>query len=126
MRNGAAYSAYNQNNIQVESPQKLVEMMYEGILKFSAAAKRAIDANDIEKKVYYINKCADIFAELINGLDFDSGGNMAHYLNGLYLHQIKLLTEANAENNKDKIDIVMKVAKGLLEAWREITQNEVA
>lgn len=51
---------------------------------------------------------------------------MAHYLTGLYTHQIKLLTQANVENNKEKIDIVIKVTRGLLEAWKEIHQNELA
>ena len=51
---------------------------------------------------------------------------MATYLTGLYTHQIKLLTQANVANDTAKIDIVINVAKGLLEAWREINQDELA
>ncbi|MGP1449545.1 MAG: flagellar export chaperone FliS [Wolinella sp.] len=126
MRSSAAYSSYQQNSITVESPAKLIEMLYEGILRFTALAKRAIDDEDIEKKIYYINRTTDIFTELLNSLDYERGGDVAHYLTGLYTHQIKLLTQANAENNKDKIDIVIKVARGLLEAWKEIHSNELA
>ena len=89
-------------------------------------AKRCIDSEDIEKKIYYINRTTDIFVELLNSLDYEKGGQVAHYLTGLYTHQIKLLTQANMENNKDKIDIVIKVTKGLLEAWKEVNQNELA
>ena len=115
-----AYDIYRQNNVTVESPQKLVQMMYEGILRFASLAKKSIHENNIEKKVYWINRTTDIFAELINILDYDKGGDAALYLNGLYAHQIKLLADANVENNPAHIDTVLKVTKGLLEAWREI------
>lgn len=126
MRSNAAYSSYQQNSITVESPAKLIEMLYEGILRFTASAKRAMDEEDIEKKIYYVNRTTDIFTELLNSLDYKRGGDVAHYLTGLYTHQIKLLTQANVENNKEKIDIVIKVTRGLLEAWKEIHQNELA
>ena len=126
MKTNAAYNAYQQNSVNVESPARLVEMLYEGILRFTSMAKRSIDAQDIEKKIYYINRTTDIFIELLNSLDYEKGGQVAHYLTGLYTHQIKLLTQANMENSKEKIDIVIKVTKGLLEAWKEVNQNELA
>ncbi len=120
MKSSLAYNSYQQNSVAVESPAKLVEMLYEGILRFASMAKRCIDSQDIEKKIYYINRTTDIFVELLNSLDYEKGGQVAHYLTGLYTHQIKLLTQANMENNKEKIDIVIKVVKGLLEAWKEV------
>ncbi|WP_416830056.1 flagellar export chaperone FliS [Helicobacter ganmani] len=123
MKSSLAYNSYQQNSVAVESPAKLVEMLYGGILRFASMAKRCIDSQDIEKKIYYINRTTDIFVELLNSLDYEKGGQVAHYLTGLYTHQIKLLTQANMENNKDKIDIVIKVVKGLLEAWKEVNHE---
>ena len=123
MKSSLAYNSYQQNSVAVESPAKLVEMLYEGILLFASMAKRCIDSEDIEKKIYYINRTTDIFVELLNSLDYEKGGQVAHYLTGLYTHQIKLLTQANMENNKEKIDIVIKVVKGLLEAWKEVNHE---
>ncbi|MCE3047582.1 flagellar export chaperone FliS [Helicobacter kayseriensis] len=123
---GNAYHLYQQNAVSIESPAKLIEMLYEGILRFSAQAKRYIELDDIEKKIYYINKTTDIFSELLNILDYDRGGEVAHYLSGLYTHQIKLLAQANIRNDETKIDTVMRVARGLLEAWREINHHELA
>ena len=123
MKSSLAYNSYQQNSVAVESPAKLVEMLYEGILRFASMAKRCIDSQDIEKKIYYINRTTDIFVELLNSLDYEKGGQVAHYLTGLYTHQIKLLTQANMENNKDKSDIVIKVVKGLLEAWKEVNHE---
>lgn len=47
-----AYNTYAQNNIGIESPEKLIAMLYEGVLRFNAQAKKAIKEKNIEKKVY--------------------------------------------------------------------------
>lgn len=125
MNSQSVYNIYQQTHSRVESPSKLIEMLYEGILRFSSLAKRGIEVGDIEKKIYYINRTTDIFTELLNVLDYENGGDVAHYLTGLYTQQIKFLTQANVENNTEKIDIVIKVTRGLLEAWREIHQYEL-
>jgi len=114
----AAYNIYAQNNVGVESPVKLVEMMYEGVLRFNAQAKKAVKDNDIEKRAYWINRSVAVISELLATLNFDAG-DVSLYLEGLYTYQIQLITEANIENNSDKIDTVTQVFKGLLEAWRE-------
>lgn len=121
MNNSLAYNTYAQNNVGVESPQKLIEMLYEGILRFNMQAKRSMAADDIEKRTYWINRSTAIFTELLNSLSFDGGGDVSDYLHGLYSHQLQTLGEANLENNIQKIDDVNKVVKGLLEAWREST-----
>ena len=50
-----AVNAYAQNATRVESPEKLVQMLFEGVLRFTAQAKKAIQDGDIDKKVYWIN-----------------------------------------------------------------------
>jgi flagellar protein FliS len=126
MTAAAAYETYTQNNIQIESPEKLIEMLYEGIIRFGSLAKKAIELGDIEKRAYWTNRAIAIFVELINSLDAEKGGDVAYYLEGLYNQQIKFLTEANIENSPEKIEIVLKVTRTLLEAWREVTSDELA
>ncbi|MDQ1297843.1 MAG: flagellar secretion chaperone FliS [Campylobacterota bacterium] len=116
--NNLAYSTYTQNNIGVESPEKLIQMMYEGILRFNMQAKRAIKDEDIERRTYWVNRSNAVISELINILDYKQG-DVAHYLAGLYGHQLRLLLEANVHNDSAKLDEVNQVMKGLLEAWRE-------
>ncbi len=125
MNNSLAYNTYAQNDIGIESPQKLVEMLYEGILRFNMQAKRAILDNDIEKRTYWINRSAAVITELLNTLDMEAGGDISTYLQGLYTHQLQTLANANSDNSADKIDSVNRVIKGLLEAWRESTQVAV-
>jgi flagellar protein FliS len=119
---GGGYSAYAQNAATVQSPYKLVQMLFEGILKFVSQSKKSMEEGDIEKQVYWINRAIDIFTELMASLDFSDGNEkMSGYLQGLYTYQIKLLTEANIECDTARLDVVLKVAKGLLEAWNEDT-----
>ncbi|TBR82721.1 flagella export chaperone FliS [Campylobacter novaezeelandiae] len=124
MQNNLAYNAYSQNQVGIESPQKLIEMLYEGILRFCARIKFAIKNEDIEQRVYYVKRATAIFIELIDNLDYEKGGDVAHYLSGLYTREIQLLSLANLENNEARVDEVINVVKGLLEAWRDVHSNE--
>ncbi|QOY54553.1 flagellar export chaperone FliS [Candidatus Sulfurimonas marisnigri] len=123
MYGSAAHNIYAQNNVEVESPAKLIEMLYEGVLRFNAQAKKAIKDGDIEKRVYWINRSTSIIVELVSILDLNQGG-VSEYLNGLYNYEIQLLAEANMDNDISKIDEVSNVFKGLSDAWRET--NNVA
>lgn len=118
MHNNLAYNTYTQNNVGIESPEKLIQMMYEGILRFNMQAKRSINEGDIEKRTYWVNRSSAVLTELISVLDY-SQGDIAHYLSGLYTYQMRLLVEANFYNDATKLDEVNGVIKGLLEAWKE-------
>ncbi|MDO9266563.1 MAG: flagellar export chaperone FliS [Sulfurimonas sp.] len=120
MYGNVAHNIYAQNNVGIESPAKLIEMLYEGVLRFNAQAKKAIKDGDVEKRVYWINRSVAIITELISVLDMKQG-KVAKYLEGLYNYEIQLLNLANAHNDIAKLDEVSNVFKGLLEAWRETT-----
>jgi len=124
MSSNLAYATYSQNNVSIESKEKLVEMLYEGILRFASLAKRSIEENDIERKSYWINKTVAIFSELLSSINLDAG-DISDYLTGLYLYQIQSLSIANIENDTKNIDQVLHVTKELLQAWREETQHVV-
>jgi len=115
-----AHNVYAQNNIGIESPTKLIEMLYEGVLRFNAQAKKAIKDKDIQKRAYWTNRSAAIVTELISTLDL-SHGDVGIYLDGLYFQQMKLLLESGIDNDTSKLDEVSNVFKGLLDAWRETT-----
>lgn len=111
---------YNQQNAISDDPYILVLKLYEGVIKFLSFAKNAINEGDIEKKFIYLNKAIAIFDELRNVLDFD-GGDISYYLDGLYLYQIETLFSAGIDDNLNSINQVMKVAQGLIEAWKDET-----
>jgi len=116
-----AHNIYIQNNIGIESPAKLIEMLYEGVLRFNAQAKKAIKDANVEKRVYWINRSTAIITELISVLDVKQSGDISGYLEGLYNYQIQLLSEAGNEKSTKKMDECSNVFRALLEAWRETT-----
>jgi len=120
MRNNQALNAYNQNNVQVESPHRLVEMMYEGILRFNTQAKKSLSEGNIEKRVYWLNRSASIFAELMNSLNHNEEGSTSEYLEGLYAFQMEKITQANMSESPELIDEINLVVRGLLDAWRDV------
>jgi len=109
---------YNQQAAVTEDPYILILKLYEGLLKYLSFVKHAIEEENIEEKFEYINKAIAIFDELRNILDFD-GGDIAYYLDGLYLYQIETLFSAGIDDNLNSIEQVMKVVKGLIEAWKD-------
>ncbi|WP_304544956.1 flagellar export chaperone FliS [Sulfurimonas microaerophilic] len=115
-----AHNIYSENNVSIESSEKLVELMYEGVLRFNMLAKKAMDAGIIEKKVYWINRSIAVIDELVAILNFE-GGAVAHYLKGLYNYQITLLLDVNMHNDAKKLEECTNVFKELLEAWRDAT-----
>jgi len=115
-----AHNIYAQNNVGIESPAKLIEMLYEGVLRFNAQAKKAIKDKNVEKRVYWMNRSIAIITELVGTLDMKQG-NISHYLEGLYNYQIQLITDAGYQNSIEKLDECSNVFKVLLEAWREST-----
>ena len=121
MHYNTAHTAYSQNAVGgIESPTKLIEMLYEGVLRFIFRARKAMQDNDVEKKVYFINRTNAIFVELLNSLDYNQG-SIAHYLSGLYTRQIQLLSIANLNNDEQSLNEVVSVTKQLLEAWKDTT-----
>lgn len=111
---------YNQQSAVSDDPYALILKLYEGIIKFLSFVKSAMEDGNIEAKFTYINKVIAIFDELRNVLDFD-GGDVAYYLDGLYLYQIETLFSAGIDDNVNAINQVMKVTQGLIEAWKEET-----
>ena len=116
-----AHNIYAQNNVGIESPEKLIEMLYEGVLRFNAQAKKALKDNNIEKKFYWTNRSINIIVELISVLDMEQKGTVTPYLFGLYNYQIQILSEAVAYNKVQKIDECSNVFRSLLEAWKDET-----
>ena len=112
--------AYAQQNAVSDDPYALVLKLYEGLLKYLSYVKVSMEENDVELKFTYINRSIAIFDELRNVLDFE-GGDVAYYLDGLYLYQIETIFAAGVDDNVNAIAQVIKVIQGLIDAWKEET-----
>jgi len=99
-------------------------MLYEAAIKYVKKASACIDEKDLAGKGQNIGKVHDIINELINTLNFEAGGSIAHDLEALYNFMIGQLVKANVENSKAALEPVQKNLETLLQGWR-VAVNQV-
>ena len=110
---------YQQNQIATASREQILIMLYDGAIRFSQQAKMAIDENDMATKGKYIGKAMAIISEFSTSLDHEVGGHIAADLDALYAYMLKELSNANVNNDKAPIDIVVTLLKDLRATWVE-------
>ena len=125
---------YKKNRTTTAQPGDLLVMLYEGLLRFSAEAKKAIEADDPKAAGYAIGRTLDIVAHLQDTLRMDVAPELGEALDTTYSLWTKLLVEANLQKDVEKLDILRHQMTELKEAWqtaneetkRERSSNKVA
>ncbi|MEK9773198.1 MAG: flagellar export chaperone FliS [Opitutae bacterium] len=120
--------SYKAQSVQTASPGKLVLMLFDGYLRFTAAAKKSWEEDDIVKKNEGINnnliRAQNIVTELQSSLDMSVPGDLPGTLYRLYDYVLTNLQQANLSKEITKVDEADKVISELREAWAEmLTQN---
>ena len=111
------YEQYRQNNIMLSSPEKLVLLVYEGLVRFIRAGKSAIEKRDFEVAHSSILKAQNIVSELTDSLDPDV--NISDSLESLYDYMYGRLVEANVHKDQDVLEEVEGLAVELRDTWQE-------
>ncbi|MGQ0708853.1 MAG: flagellar export chaperone FliS [Rhodoferax sp.] len=128
MRSANSYrSMAVENSVATADPHALVSLLFEGLLQSLAAARAAIQSQDVVTKGRSIGKAVRIIEEgLKAGLDTQRGGEIAANLQSLYDYCIVRVTEANLRNDVAAIDEVMRAIAPVAEGWRQIRGQVVA
>lgn len=111
------YATYQTNSVTTALPQDLTLMLYEGLIKFSMLAKRAIEQKMIEQKNTNIQKAQAIITEL--QLTLNQSIALSKDLNSLYDYMQTRLIDANVQNDLVAIDEVIGFAEEFRETWKE-------
>ena len=120
--------SYKASAVQTASPGRLVLMLFDGYLRFTAAATKSWDEPDLIKKNEGINnnliRAQNIVTELQSSLDLSVPGDLPGTLYRLYDYVLTNLQQANINKDVQKIIEADKVISELREAWSEmLTQN---
>ena len=106
--------------VQDASSQRLIAMLYEGLLTRIAQAKGALNQKDLKTKGDKITEAMNIVMGLREFLDKDKGGELASNLDLLYDYIYRTLLQAHIKNDAEKLnecrDLILKVSS----AWSEI------
>ncbi len=118
MRN--PYQTYQNNKVETSSPAELTLMLYNGALKFSGLAKKAMNDGHIAESNTNILKVQNIVRELMVTLKVDTelGKNML----ALYDYTLNLLIEANMEKDITKLDSATDMITQFRDTWKEALQ----
>ncbi len=120
MNRSYAKNTYVNNQILTAPQNKLVLMLYDGILKDLRLAEKFIKDNNLSEVNKYLLKSQDIIMELMNTLNFDQGGEIAEGLHQLYDYMYMSLIRANIDKDLDKILEVKKLMEELRDTWAQI------
>jgi flagellar protein FliS len=119
MVSGSAVNIYQQNSIKTASKEKLLLMLYEGLVRFLKIAIIAIDEKNIEKANTYLKKSQAIIAELMGSLNMEEGGEIAQSLMLMYDYLFRRIVEANLKKDKAIAEEVLRLSEELKEAFEQ-------
>jgi flagellar protein FliS len=111
------YSQYKENSILTASPEELILMLYNGLVKYILQAWKAMDDKDIEKVNNDIQRAQDIVFELQSSLDkeYEVSGSLGLIYD--YMH--RRLIDANIKKDGETLLEVLELAKELRDTWSQ-------
>lgn len=112
------HSKYLENEVLNAPPERLVQILYQLGIKAIIAARECVRTKDVAGRVRQINKAFDVTTELLNGLDYEAGADIALNYGRLYDYCQRRLIEANASQRDEILAEVQSLFEDLSEAWQ--------
>ena len=118
---------YHQQYTRVQAntiaPEQLMVMLYEGAVTFLGRARTELEKGALGPGKTALSKGLAIVAELQNSLDLEAGWDGAQNLSDLYSYMIMELTEANLNNDLERIDGVITLLSDLCATWKQAVDS---
>ena len=111
---------YRDAELLSATPGQLVVMLYDKMLLTLRRARVACEAKRIEERCEQLLKATDMVTELRISLDHEQGGAISTQLDALYGFMLRELFEANRQQDPAKIDVVIKMAGELRDAFSQV------
>ena len=115
---------YKLVQIKTATPEKLLVMCYEGLIKFLKTSKLLMEKGQNEKSNIYILKASNVIIELIASLKPEESPEFAENLKNLYIYLIGKLRNSMEEGNCEGIDYTLNVISSLKETWEEALKKQ--
>lgn len=112
-----AYQAYQNNAVNTASGGELTLMLYNGCIKFIKQAMKDVEANNYEGKNTNIQKAQNIIRELL--ITLDPKVEISKQFQPLYEFMLEQLTQANIENDKEKLEQVLELVTEFRNTWKQ-------
>ncbi len=111
---------YQQAQVETASPTRLVVLLYDGAIRFSARALEAMQAQDLHTQNTNLIKAQKIVGELMGSLNHENGGEVSGNLLRVYAYLWDQLVEANLHGRADVLEGAISLLRELRESWAEV------
>jgi flagellar secretion chaperone FliS len=118
MTYSAPANAYRHNAILGSSQEQLVPLLYEHLMVNLSRGVLLMRKGDIEGKATALGKASDILFELLESLDFDSGGEVASRLAALYGFFLQEISAAGRTMDAERVERLQVMVERLHSAWQ--------
>lgn len=116
-----------ETGVSAASPHKMVEMLYDGAIRYIREAQRHMAGHDVAAKGEAISRVIAIVEQGLSGtLDRARGGTLAERLSALYDYMCRRLLMANLHNDSAALDEVATLLAELRDAWTQINPDTAA
>jgi len=114
------YRQYQTTQVSTAGPAQLTLMCYDGALRFLLQGREAMIARRYDVQDKNIGRAQALLSELLKGLDFERGGEVARNLDAVYRYLYDRLTHANRADDVAALDEVRAALSDLREAWSQM------
>ena len=108
--------AHYAQSVVTTTPERLVTMLYDRLVRDLVAAEQAIVDADIERSNAELKHAQEIVIELLHSLDTKAWA-AANQLSTLYAWLIEQLLQANVRKDAEQVRACRELIEPLAEAW---------
>jgi flagellar protein FliS len=123
MRSSDPTLSYRQASARGASPLGQVVSLYDTILRDFLRAIAALQAGDVETRVFELNHALLVIGHLQGVLDRERGGEAANQLERFYAVTRGMIVEANIRATPESLEELVNLYGGLRQAWYQADQQ---
>ncbi len=123
MMMNTAQEAYRRTNVETADIATLVLMCYDATIRDLQQAKEYHASHCMDAAYERIRHGQDLITELLVGLDFERGGEIAVNLSRIYNYLLRELIGINSTKPPETYNSLIDILKELREAWQEVKRK---
>jgi flagellar protein FliS len=108
---------YLRTRVMTATPEQLQMMLYDGAIRFTEAARSALDRRDLEAVFRNVTKAQAIVTELLSGLRPAHGADLCGRLAAEYRYVYRKLVEVGFQHSGESADAAIDVLRNQRETW---------
>ncbi|MGC9195281.1 MAG: flagellar export chaperone FliS [Syntrophobacteraceae bacterium] len=111
---------YSQTAIQTADPLQLIILCYDAAISDLKQAKELHQKSEMNEAYRSIRHAQDVITELLVGLDYERGGDIARDLNRIYNFVIRQLIGINSRKDVALYDELVRILSNLRDGWQTL------